>query len=47
METYTVTGDTLAKCGVKLNQEWSSTGYKNETRVMFDFGSRLYSIDKK
>lgn len=46
VESYVVTGDTLAKAGVKLNQEWSSTGYNGDTRVMFDFGSRLYAIDK-
>ena len=45
-ERYVLTGEMLAKCGVKLNQEWSSTGYDANTRVMFDFGSRLYSIDK-
>ena len=45
-ESYTLTGEMLAKCGVKLNQEWSSTGYDSTTRVMFDFGSRLYAIDK-
>lgn len=46
VEKYVLTGEMLAKCGVKLNQEWSSTGYDGTTRVMFDFGSRLYSIDK-
>ncbi|MCH5151724.1 MAG: alpha-galactosidase [Clostridiales bacterium] len=46
VQSYTLTGEMLAKCGVKLNQEWSSTGYDGNTRVMFDFGSRLYSIDK-
>lgn len=46
VESYVVSGDTLAKVGVKLNQEWASTGYNGDTRVMFDFGSRLYSIDK-
>ena len=45
VQCYTLTGELLAKCGVKLNQEWSSTGYDGNTRVMFDFGSRLYSID--
>ena len=45
-ESYVLTGEMLAKCGVKLNQEWSSTGYDGTIRVMFDFGSRLYSIDK-
>ena len=45
-QCYTLTGEVLAKCGVRLNQEWSSTGYDGNTRVMFDFGSRLYSIDK-
>lgn len=45
-ESYVISGDTLAKAGVKLNQEWASTGYNGDTRVMFDFGSRLYSIDK-
>ena len=46
VQSYTLTGELLAKCGVKLNQEWSSTGYDGNTRVMFDFGSRLYAIDK-
>lgn len=45
-QSYTICGELLSKCGVKLNQEWSSTGYDKNTRVMFDFGSRLYSIDK-
>ena len=45
-QSYVLTGEMLAKCGVKLNQEWSSTGYDGTIRVMFDFGSRLYSIDK-
>ena len=45
VQSYTLTGELLEKCGVKLNQEWSSTGYDGNTRVMFDFGSRLYSID--
>lgn len=44
--SYTASGDVLAKCGIKLNQEWSSTGYNGETRVMFDFGSRLFVVDK-
>lgn len=44
--SYTASGDVLAKCGIKLNQEWSSTGYNGETRVMFDFGSRLFAVDK-
>ena len=46
VESYEVCGDILAKAGIKLNQEWASTGYNGDTRVMFDFGSRLYSIDK-
>ena len=45
VQSYTISGEMLANCGVKLNQEWSSTGYDGNTRVMFDFGSRLYSID--
>ena len=46
VQRYELTGDMLAKCGVKLNQQWASTGYDGNTRVMLDFGSRLYSIDK-
>ena len=45
-ESYVVSGNVLARAGIKLNQEWGSTGYTGDTRVMFDFGSRLYSIDK-
>ncbi len=45
-EQYIATGDILEKCGVKLYQEWASTGFDDYTRVMHDFGSRLYSVDK-
>lgn len=44
-ETYALSGKTLACSGVKLNQQWSS-GFDENTRVMLDFGSRLYSFDK-
>lgn len=46
LESYVVTGELLEKCGIKLNQEWESTGFDGTTRIMLDFGSRLYSIDK-
>ena len=46
VQRYKLTGEMLAKCGVKLNQQWASTGYDGNTRVLLDFGSRLYSIDK-
>ena len=45
-ETYTATGEILEKCGIKLNQEWASTGFDGNTRIRRDFGSRLYSADK-
>ena len=46
VEDYTLLGNTLAKAGIKLQQQWSSCGYDGDTRVMLDFGSRLYSINK-
>ncbi len=46
MEYYIVPGDVLAYGGIKLNQQFSGTGYDKETRVIGDFGSRLYHCKK-
>ena len=44
-EKYVVSGRTLEKVGIRLNTEWMGGGDPNITRIMYDFGSRLYSID--
>ena len=44
MEYYIVGGDVLAYRGISLNQQFGGTGYDKETRVIGDFGSRLYYI---
>ena len=44
-EKYVVSGRTLDKIGIRLNTEWMGGGDPNITRIMYDFGSRLYSID--
>lgn len=46
VEHYTVPGDMLAYGGIKLNQQFSGTGYTRETRVLGDFGSRLYHFKR-
>lgn len=46
IQQYTLGGDVLNKCGVKLYMQWGSTGYDDTVRYMGDFGSRLYSIDQ-
>ncbi len=44
IEYYIVPGDMLAYRGISLNQQFGGTGYDKETRVLGDFGSRLYYI---
>jgi len=46
METYTARGDLIVNAGIKLNQQFSSSGYNQSTRVMLDFGSRVYTADE-
>jgi len=46
IESYLVNGDVLSYAGIKLNQRFSGTGFDASTRVMSDFGSRLYIIKK-
>lgn len=41
-----VSGEILAYAGIALNDRFSGTGFNKETRVMGDFGSRLYTIRK-
>lgn len=44
-EEATASGDLLMKWGVWLKQGFSGTGFDGETRVMGDFGSRLYVLE--
>ncbi len=44
IEYYIVNGDVLAYRGISLNQQFGGTGYDKETRVIGDFGSRIYYI---
>ena len=44
VEYYVVPGDILAHAGVRLSQQFGGTGYNRQTRVMGDFGSRMYLI---
>lgn len=41
---YIVSGDAINNGAIKLPQEWSGTGIKDDTRILLDFGSRLYLI---
>ncbi len=44
-EELTASGDMLMKAGAWLKQGFSGTGFDGETRVMGDFGSRLYVLE--
>ncbi len=46
VEHYFVAGDMLAYAGIKLNQQFGGTGFDSQTRVLGDFGSRLYVIKR-
>jgi len=46
IEHYRVSGELLAHAGIMLNQQFGGTGYDGETRVLGDFGSRIYICKK-
>ena len=46
VQSYVVGGKTLGLVGVRLNPELHECSDKQSVRVMFDFGSRLYSMDE-
>ena len=43
-EGYVVSGDILAYGGIRLSPQFSGTGMSADTRVLGDFGSRMYHI---
>lgn len=43
-EMCIVSGDVLAYSGLRLNPQFSGTGFNSETRVLGDFGSKMYHI---
>lgn len=46
-QCYILSGKTLMDCGIRLNTEWMGGQDVENARIMYDFGSRLYSIEKK
>lgn len=46
VEDITAYGDMLMGGGVQLKQAFTSSGFNDETRVMTDFGSRMYFIEE-
>lgn len=46
-ESVVASGSLLTACGVWLKQGFSGTGYDEQTRVMGDFGSRLYLLERQ
>lgn len=46
IEHYRVSGEQVAFGGIKLNQQFGGTGYDAMTRVLGDFGSRIYIFKK-
>lgn len=47
METYTVSAEMLKHSGIRLFSQFTGTGFGSKVRVLGDFGSRIYLIDKK
>ena len=47
VEDITAYGDALMGGGVFLKQAFTSSGFNEETRVMTDFGSRMYFIEEQ
>ena len=45
-EDITVCGETMMVCGAYVKQGFSGTGWDGETRVMGDYGSRLYILEE-
>ncbi len=45
VETYEASGKTLMQ-GVRLNNQFIGTGYTNQIRMLCDFGSNLYLIER-
>lgn len=43
-EDYRAGGDLLNRCGIKLIQQFSGTGYNENIRILSDYGSRIYVI---
>ncbi len=43
---YTVSGAALMYAGIKLNSRFVGTGMEDGTRVMGDYSSRLYTVEK-
>lgn len=43
-ERYLVYGDALRDAGIHLTQQFMGTGYEQDTRVLGDFGTRIYMI---
>jgi hypothetical protein len=46
MQRYELYGKTLWDAGVRLNPELHECADRSALRIMYDFGSRLYSIDE-
>ncbi|MEG2015180.1 MAG: alpha-galactosidase, partial [Clostridia bacterium] len=46
VQKYCVSGQLLNNAGVKLDMAYNSTGYSKDIRIMGDFGSRIYMIDR-
>ena len=46
IEVYTVNSEMLKWSGIRLNSQFTGTGFGNKVRVLGDFGSRIYLIEK-
>jgi len=40
-------GSTLNAGGLQLGRQWAGTGYDDSTRILLDFGARIYVFEKK
>mgnify|MGYP000984427912 CR=1 FL=1 len=45
-ETYIISSEMMKYAGIRLSSQFLGTGFNNKVRVLGDFGSRLYLIEK-
>jgi alpha-galactosidase len=45
-ESYIISDDALKEAGIRLSSQFLGTGFSDKVRVLGDFGSRIYFVNK-
>ena len=45
-ESYIISDDALKEAGIRLSSQFLGTGFNDKVRVLGDFGSRIYFVNK-